>query len=114
MQAVLLGDANVGKSNILRRLTNQEFNENSRPTICVDIGVKSFNFDGNQVKLKLLDTASKEEYRSIIQAFYNCAQGIFFVFDITNRSSFEAIKGWIKDVESVKKGVRDVSHRKQE
>ena len=39
----------------------------------------------------LWDTAGQEKYKTITKIFYNGAAGIILMFDITDRSSFEAI-----------------------
>ena len=44
------------------------------------------------------DTAGQERYRTITSSYYKGAHGIIVVYDITNRSSFEGVKHWMKEI----------------
>lgn len=49
------------------------------------------------MKLDFWDTAGSERYRTITPSFYRKSAGIIFVFDITNRKSFEDIEKWMNE-----------------
>ena len=48
------------------------------------------------VKIQLWDTAGQEKYMSICKIFFQKAQGIILMYDITNRDSFEHLSKWIQ------------------
>ena len=50
------------------------------------------------IKVQVWDTAGQERYRSITNAYYRGAEGIFIVFDLTNPESFNNIQNWINEV----------------
>ena len=51
------------------------------------------------VKLQIWDTAGQESFRSITRNFYQGSNGVFLVFDITNRASYDDIKNqWLKEI----------------
>ncbi|KAH0435188.1 hypothetical protein IEQ34_011769 [Dendrobium chrysotoxum] len=52
---VLISDSSVGKSNLLSRLTRNEFNLKSKSTI--GFATKSLNVDGKIIKAQIWDTA---------------------------------------------------------
>ena len=68
------------------------------------IGVEFGNFgmiikEETYVKLQIWDTAGQESFRSITRSFYRDSRGVFLVFDITCRQSFDDIKTqWLKEV----------------
>jgi len=41
------------------------------------------------VKISLWDTAGQERYRALTRIYFRGALGIIFVYDVTNRASFE-------------------------
>ena len=104
---ILIGDSNVGKNDIFKKIAYSEFNQNNIATIGIDY--KSLNYEieieenGKKIKKKvrinLLDTSGQDRFRSIIKGYINNSNGIIIVYDITNRSSFDNVIGWIKFIE---------------
>jgi len=100
-RVVLLGDSTVGKSALLRRFTDGCFIEISDPTVGVDFYSRLVEVSpGNRVKLQLWDTAGQERFRSITRSYYRNSAGAIIVYDVTNRSSFEHVKNWIKEAKT--------------
>jgi Ras-related protein Rab-1A len=95
-----LGETQVGKTSILIKYTEGTFSETPLATIGVDFQVKKVNIQGKQIEVQIWDSAGQEKYRSISKQYYNRAQGILLVYDITNRDTFSAMKHWIKDIEN--------------
>lgn len=62
--------------------------------------------DGKRVKLQLWDTSGQGRFCTIIRSYSRGAQGIFLVYDITNKWSFDGIDRWLKEVEEVCKNHR--------
>ena len=85
---VIIGDTYVGKTNILSRYISNEFDPNSNSTIGVELTTKTYNFDNNDVKVQIWDTAGQEKYRSITSSYYKGAQGCLLVYDITKKKIF--------------------------
>ena len=100
LKILLIGDSAVGKTSILFRYINDEFPECYMSTIGVEYKIKALIINGKKVNLRIWDTSGQERYRSITQNFYRNANGILFVFDITNKESFNNIKIWLTDSEN--------------
>jgi small GTP-binding protein len=60
--------------------------------------MKNIKLNNMNIKLQIWDTAGKERYKSIAKNFFHSANGVFLVFDITNKQSFENLNKWIEDV----------------
>ncbi|KAJ9468324.1 GTP-binding protein yptV3 [Diplonema papillatum] len=99
---LLLGDSGVGKSSILLRFTEDTFETEMGPTIGVDFRVKHMNVDGKTVKLMVWDTAGSERFRTLTSSYYRGAHGVIFVYDVTDRNSFERLSMWQEEVEAHK------------
>ncbi|XP_061700305.1 ras-related protein Rab-15-like [Syngnathoides biaculeatus] len=96
---LLLGDSGVGKTCMLRRFTDKEFDTGHISTIGVDFKMKTLEIDGIKVRVQIWDTAGQERYQTITKQYYRRAQGIIFVYDITSESSFQHIVKWATDVD---------------
>ncbi|KAG2392314.1 hypothetical protein C9374_012566 [Naegleria lovaniensis] len=95
---LIIGDMGVGKSCILLRFSENQFNVSHVSTIGVDFKIKNMEKKGKKVKLQIWDTAGQERFRTITTSYYKGAQGVIMVYDITQRKSFENLNLWLNDV----------------
>jgi len=100
LKFIITGDAGVGKSSLLIRLTDQRFLANPDPTLGVEFGLKLVTIpeENKIVKLKCWDTAGTESFRSITRSYYRGAAGCLLVYDVTSRQSFLNARSWLADV----------------
>lgn len=102
IKIVLIGDTNVGKTNILSRLVDNKFNADSKATIGVEFGSKIFKFDGSTVKVQIWDTAGQERYHAITTAYYRGSAGAVLVYDISNKESLDHVRSiWLMNLNTV-------------
>ncbi|CAB1335149.1 unnamed protein product [Coregonus sp. 'balchen'] len=99
LRLLVLGDSGVGKTCLLCRFTDNEFNSSHISTIGVDFKMKTLQVDGIKVRVQIWDTAGQERYQTITKQYYRRAQGIILVYDITSSSSFQHILKWASDVD---------------
>jgi Ras-related protein Rab-1A len=99
LKLLIIGDSNVGKTSILLNYTDNYFPESHLATIGVEYKVKEIIKDKYKIILQIWDTAGQERFRSITKSFFRNTNGIIFVYDITDRKSFQNVKDWIKDSE---------------
>jgi small GTP-binding protein len=100
-KVVIIGDAAVGKTNILLRYTKDEFDDNSRSTIGVGFGYKNVNINDQNIRLQIWDTAGQERFRATPSAYYRGAHGVIIVFDVCDKSSFVKLtssNSWLEDL----------------
>jgi len=98
-KVILLGESTVGKSCLTNRYVMGEFDFNCIATVGMDIRIKNMDMDGKALKLQIWDTAGQERYRGITKAFHRGANGVMFIYDITNKESFQKLKTWIQEFE---------------
>ncbi|XP_062253567.1 ras-related protein Rab-15-like [Platichthys flesus] len=96
---LMLGDSGVGKTCMLRRFTDSEFDPSHISTIGVDFKMKTLEIDGLKVRVQIWDTAGQERYQTITKQYYRRAQGIIYVYDITSQAAFQHIAKWASDVD---------------
>ena len=102
---IFVGDAGVGKTTIINRINDNEFQSAYDATIGVDFWPKKINFRGNEITLQIWDTAGQERYRGLIPSYVRNSSIVFIVFDITNRKTFESIPRWIELIKSIEKNI---------
>lgn len=98
---ILLGSISVGKTSILNRYITNEFDEDHISTIKIEFKTKFININNMiKVKLNIWDTCGDEKYRAITRQYYNDANGILLIYDITKRDSFDSITLWINEIKN--------------
>ena len=97
LKYIIIGDAAVGKSNLLLRFAQNDFKTEYQLTIGVEFGAKNLDINNKKFRLQIWDTAGQENYRSITRAYYKNSVCAILVYDISNRETFEHISNWIED-----------------
>lgn len=97
---ILLGSSSVGKTSIMSAFIGQWPDQ----SIC-SIGVAAEMItmhveEGIAADLHIWDTCGEEKFKTVTRQYYRNCNGIVLVFDITCRSSFADLKGWIQEVSS--------------
>ncbi|RVW65923.1 Ras-related protein RABE1c [Vitis vinifera] len=91
--------SSVGKSCLLLRFSDGSFTTSFITTIGIDFKIRTIELDGKRIKLQIWDTAGQERFRTITTAYYRGAMGILLVYDVTDESSFNNIRNWIRNIE---------------
>ncbi|CAM6048682.1 unnamed protein product [Sphagnum compactum] len=99
IKLLLIGDSGVGKSCLLLRFSDDTFTTSFITTIGIDFKIRTIELDNRRIKLQIWDTAGQERFRTITTAYYRGAMGILLVYDVTDESSFNNIRNWIRNIE---------------
>lgn len=100
LKFILVGNAGVGKTSIINRLSRNEFDPDVTTTVGVDYVEHPLSVNGEDFKLIIWDTAGQEKYFSIIKNYFRKSVGVIIVYDIENRSSYEKIPYWLNAVKT--------------
>lgn len=95
IKVIFLGDAGVGKSSILKQYLHNNFQNNYDHTIGVDFYTNNIKFKERVYKLSIWDTAGQERFNSIISSYFKESTVGVFVFDITDKTSFNNVFNWL-------------------
>lgn len=95
---IVVGDSNSGKTSIIAAFTRGEVNASTRPSIGVAFSKKNVTVPGATVNFQVWDTAGQEKFRSINTLYYRNAAAAIIVFDVTSRSSFDHVPGWLGEI----------------
>eukprot|EP00794_Sanderia_malayensis_P007329 gene7329-8149_t len=98
-KVILVGDAGVGKTAMVRRFTKGFFPFQEAPTIGVDMSVKTVQVDGEKIKFKIWDSAGQERFKSITSSYYRNADAAIVVYSVDNEESFHSLYRWTKELD---------------
>ena len=91
---ILLGNSGVGKTSIFKRLLTDKFNGNYSSNIGIEFEEYNVKYKNNKYKIMLYDTCGAEKYKALTKMYLKNTDGVIFVFDITNKDSFEDLTMW--------------------
>ncbi|MFW9803375.1 MAG: Rab family GTPase [Candidatus Thorarchaeota archaeon] len=94
-KAVLIGDGAVGKTSLKRNYLGEDFMEGHLPTIGVDFAQKSIEYETGTVKFIIWDLAGQPSFERVRRHYYQGANGIFLVYSVINRKSFDNATKWL-------------------
>ena len=100
LKYIIIGDASVGKSNLLMKFTQNKFNESYQATIGVEFGAKNLDINKKTYRIQIWDTAGQENFHSITRSYYKNSVCAMVVYDITSRKSFDNVLNWIEEVQN--------------
>ena len=98
---IIVGNSAVGKSCLLLRFDEDRFQPIHDVTVGVTFSIKTLQIDGQDIKVQIWDTAGQEIFRSITRSYYRDSNCAIIVYDITDRTSFEKIGDWVRDVRNL-------------
>ena len=96
LKIILVGDAKIGKTSIINRYHENTFTFDTMMTVSMNFISKKLKLNDKNIVASVWDTAGQEQYRSINKLFIKDADIVIFVYDITNRESFDNLEFWYK------------------
>ncbi|KAF2198184.1 ras-domain-containing protein [Delitschia confertaspora ATCC 74209] len=99
VKLVLLGEAAVGKSSLVMRFVNNDFQENKEPTIGAAFLTQKCTLPSRTIKFEIWDTAGQERFASLAPMYYRNAQAALVVYDITKSSSLTKAQHWVAELQ---------------
>lgn len=118
---LIIGDAGVGKTSLMKNYLKEAFVENELPTIGVEFGSQSVCLNNilspdlaqayeenyqesygksltrEQIKLQIWNTSGQERFHSIVTNYYRNIDGVIFVCDLTRKHTLANLANWVKD-----------------
>ena len=96
VKIVVLGDSQVGKTSILRRLVYNTFSEECEPTVCMDFLSKTVQHGSQKLSLNFWDTSGEERFTVLLPTYVRDAAAAIIVYDVTNWGSFMSVPSWVQ------------------
>ncbi len=96
---IVIGDPAVGKTSLLTNFCGEKFNYEYIPTVGVNITKEPVTIKddmGKDIKINLMiwDIAGQPQFYMLHRPYFNGADGMMLVYDLTRSSSFSNINNW--------------------
>uniref|UniRef100_A0A0N4ZC29 Rab GTPase n=1 Tax=Parastrongyloides trichosuri TaxID=131310 RepID=A0A0N4ZC29_PARTI len=96
----LVGDSGVGKSCLLKYLSDGIYDNECVVTIGETVCTRIVTLEnGVRIRLELWDTAGQERFRAISRSYYRHSVGVIIVYDIQDRDTFNHVEKWFTETE---------------
>ncbi|KAL3767429.1 hypothetical protein ACHAW5_004822 [Stephanodiscus triporus] len=98
---IIIGDSGVGKSKLVERYVNGDYDPRRLSTHALSIHRKAVNngIDNNATAIvDFWDTAGREKFNSMHSAYYYQANACILVFDVTRKESYVNLEHWYLDM----------------
>ena len=96
IKVIIIGTSGTGKTNIIRAATNTPFEEDNHSTLTSSFVSKNIIIEKKTYHIELWDTAGQEKFKSLTKIFIVDSKIVIFVYDITQKKSFEELDYWVK------------------
>ncbi|GAB5570003.1 dnaJ homolog subfamily C member 27 isoform X1 [Prionailurus iriomotensis] len=116
IKVISMGNAEVGKSCIIKRYCEKRFVSKYLATIGIDYGVTKVQVRDREIKVNIFDMAGHpffyemrkrklevikpltQDYREVRNEFYKDTQGVILVYDVGQKDSFDALDAWLAEM----------------
>ena len=96
----VLGHSSVGKTSFIHCFCGTHLLKNLG-----EIGVyknkRILKRDNKRVELKIFDSVGQERFKCIPKSYFESADGIILIYDVSNQKSFIGVKDWIINIKNI-------------
>jgi small GTP-binding protein len=100
-KVIIIGAGAVGKTSLLHRFVENNFNFRYKLTIGADFlskVIEGFPNPDTTCKLQIWDIGGQDRYKFLRSSFFDGANGALVVFDISRWHTFEELTEWLSDL----------------
>ena len=94
---ILVGAQGVGKTSIITRFMEGDFNDDYFSTIGIDFKLHNLTLAHNKIKLQIWDTAGQERFQSLTSIHFKGANGCVCVLDLTSGESLKNCRYYLNE-----------------
>ena len=99
----MVGDAQIGKTTLMVKYVEGQFEEDYIETLGVNFMEKSITLKSTEVTFSIWDLGGQREFATMLPLVCNDAVAILFMFDLSNKSTLSSVKEWYRQVRGLNK-----------
>jgi GTP-binding protein of the ras superfamily involved in termination of M-phase len=99
----MIGDAQVGKTSLMVKYVENNFNEDHIQTLGVNFLQKHVELQHGAVTFSVWDLGGQQEYLHMLPLACSDAVALLFMFDLTRRATLTSIKTWYRQARLLNK-----------
>jgi small GTP-binding protein len=97
LKIIMVGDSQVGKTALIKRIINDKFTTRQQTIISHDVELKKHvNTNDKNIEMTFVDVSSKEKLQIAKSTTYNNCSVAIVAFDLTSIESFSSIPFWLE------------------
>jgi len=98
---IIIGDPAVGKTSLINRFIQDQFESEYKETIGTNILKKVIKLKDDIVNFTMWDIAGQERWTDMRQVYYKGAAGAIIVYDVTRKITYQHVNNyWYPDLKS--------------
>lgn len=102
LKIIFWGPTQVGKSKLIKRIFDNEYTQNSQPTI----GVEYCSFNRNYPEVEAWDTAGQERYSHLWNSYLKQADILVVVLDVSDEEGLKKLEPFLVALQKHKKSMK--------
>ncbi|XP_066137602.1 ras-related protein Rab-28-like [Euwallacea fornicatus] len=102
LKLVVLGEQNVGKTNLVKKYCHDEFSRIYVPTIGANFYVKRISLAKNKdIIVRITDVSGSECTDQMLGTYLFKANIVILLYDLTNKKSFDSLTSWLRKIDQI-------------
>jgi len=97
-KVLLIGEGAVGKTSLLKRATQNTFDENMKLTVGVDFAVRDISQSSWEATLQIWDLGGQIRFRELAVYYFKGARLAIAVFDVSSRHTLDRLQDWVTNL----------------
>ncbi|MFX1450538.1 MAG: Rab family GTPase [Promethearchaeota archaeon] len=96
---VVIGNPGVGKTSLLNKFSNNEFDSQYIPTLGVDVKKHSYRINSDiNASFTAWDVSGQKTFKQLRRIYYPTTDSFLILYDSSNLNSFVEIDRWVQEI----------------
>ena len=100
MKVGMVGDSQIGKTSLMVKYVEGQFNEDYIQTLGVNFMEKTIALRNTEITFSIWDLGGQQEYLHMLPLVCNDAVALLFMFDLSRKSTLTSVKNWSDNQQS--------------